>query len=385
MKRPEILEHIPAGFSIYVSSCGIKDNTLDLGVVYSEVPAAAAAMFTRNKVVGNPILVGREHIASGTLQAIVVNSKNSNVATGKQGYKDSVEICKKTAKELSLKTNDVLPSSTGVIGRPLPVDKILIDLEGLSEKLKSGNSFQDFAAAIMTTDTFPKFGSRKIGNASLVGVAKGSGMIEPDMATMLSYFFTDAKISPKKLNEMLKRVVEKTYNSLSIDSDTSTSDTVAILANGKVGKVDENEFESALYDLALELTRYLAFDAEGATKLFVVDVEGAASNKEAKKIAKSIINSPLVKTAIYQGDPNWGRIFMAVGKTEGVKIDPDKIHIFWGNPPKEYSDLSELSSYLKQNEELLLTVKLGIGDGDWRVYGCDLTEEYVHINAFYTT
>ena len=377
---------LPQGFSTFYTSCGIKDQTLDLGVVHSQVSCNAAVLFTQNKVTGAPIQVGRKHIKNGRLQTVIVNSKNANVATGEQGYQIALDICQEVAKQLNIDISDVLPSSTGVIGRRLPVERIITALDDLKEKLQTPADFEGFAKSIMTTDTQYKMVSAKVDNASIVGVAKGAGMIEPNMATMLAYFFTDAKISAKKLHKCLKKANEVSFNSLSIDTDTSTSDTVAILANGVAGKVDTKNFEKTLQKLAIELTKKIAQDAEGATKLFIVDVIGAASNKDARKIGKSIINSPLVKTAIYQGDPNWGRIMMAVGKAK-AKVKAPKIKIKWGVPSKEYLDteLEQLSAYLRNNHELHLTVELGLGKGKWRVYGCDLTEEYVKINAFYTT
>lgn len=386
MQKPESLDHIPQGYSTFITNAGIKDTTPDLGVVFSEKKAAAAAVFTTSSIKGNPVLVGQKHIKNGQIQTVVVNSKNSNVATGKQGYADSVAICKKAAEELGHKKSLVLPSSTGVIGRKLPVEKIEAALDGLKEKLVPAE-FTAFARAIMTTDTFPKFVSRKVGKASLVGVAKGSGMIEPGMATMLAYFFTDAEISAQELKKMITKVSDKTFNSLSIDADMSTSDTAFIMANGLAGKVKKGEFQKAFEDAATELTMMLARDGEGATKLLIVDVAGAASDKIARKIGKSIINSPLVKTAIYQGDPNWGRIYMAIGKTPGVDIKEKDINIKWGDPPVKYGDneLDKLQVYLRDNETLHLKVKVGSGKHSWRVYGCDLTEEYVKINAYYTT
>ena len=387
MEKPTTLHDIPQGYSSYITNAGIKDNSLDLGIIVSAVPATAAAMFTTNKICGNPIKVGKKHIKKGKIKALVVNSKNSNVATGEEGYRAAVDTCKAIARELQIDKSEVFPSSTGVIGRRLPVEKIIAAVQDLPDKLTSPADFIGFAKAIMTTDTYPKFTSRRVGNAVIVGVAKGSGMIEPNMATMLSYFFTDAKIAPRKLKKILHCIVEETFNSLSVDSDTSTSDTVLALANGLAGKVNEKEFIKAFREIAVELTRHLARDGEGATKLFIVDVTRAHSDKQAKKIAKSIINSPLVKTAIYKGDPNWGRIFMAIGKTPNVSIKPERIKLYWGPEKLEITNdkLKALSDYLIANEELLLTVDLGLGKGKARVYGCDYTEEYIKINAYYTT
>ncbi|MFO1478923.1 MAG: bifunctional glutamate N-acetyltransferase/amino-acid acetyltransferase ArgJ [Turneriella sp.] len=375
----------PRGFRSFITNAGIKDTSLDLGVVVSEVPATAAAIFTKNQVKGNPVQVGMKHIRGGKVTALIVNSKNSNVATGKPGYADCVQVCKAVADELKIPVTQVFPSSTGVIGRRLPAGKIVSALKGLGGNLRADADFAGFANAIMTTDTFPKYAVRKIGKATLVGVAKGSGMIEPNMATMLSYFFTDAKLSAATLKKILKSTADATFNSLSVDTDTSTSDTVMVMANGLAGSVSETAFAKAFGEVATELTRMLARDGEGATKLFTVTVKNAATAAQAKAIGKSIINSPLVKTAIYKGDPNWGRIFMAVGKTPGVRVNPEKIKIRWGGKVYTNDQLAELSKYLQSNEELRLEVSLGVGKASWTVYGCDYTEEYVAINAYYTT
>ncbi|MES0490598.1 MAG: bifunctional glutamate N-acetyltransferase/amino-acid acetyltransferase ArgJ [Leptospirales bacterium] len=387
MERPDTLEYSVQGFSSYVTNCGIKDTTLDLGVVYSHVPAAGAAIFTKNQFVGEPIKIGRKHNENGIFQALVVNSKNANVATGEDGYKKAMAICSKVATELSIDVTSVLPSSTGVIGHPLPFEKVVSALDSLSENLNEQADFADFAKSIMTTDTFPKFVSAKIGDAVLVGVAKGSGMIEPNMATMLSYFFTDAKISSEKLDGFLRKAANKTFNRLSVDTDTSTSDTLAIFANGLAGEVDEELFYTTLEELCTKLTRMLARDGEGATKLFLVDVNGAANDSEAEKIGRSIVNSPLVKTMIYKGDPNWGRVWMAVGKTTDVRLDESKFSLAWGaDGAITKKDSSEvLTRYLQGNEEIILKVNIGVGEGSSRFYGCDLTEGYVKINAYYTT
>jgi len=379
------LTTLPRGFKSFITSAGIKDTSLDLGIIVSDAPCAAAAVFTTNKIKGNPVQVGIKHIKNGRISAVVVNSKNSNVATGKQGYEDCIRICKSVASEVGIPVTEVFPSSTGVIGRRIPVEKITDAIAGFKSKLHSPADLEGFAQAIMTTDTFAKFAVRKVGGATIVGVAKGSGMIEPNMATMLSYFFTDAKIGSASLKRILKAVVNPTYNSLSVDTDMSTSDTVLAIANGVAGKVNEKAFEKAFGEIALELTRMLARDGEGATKLFTVTVKDCLNAKQAKAIGKSIINSPLVKTAIYKGDPNWGRIFMAIGKTPGAKVVPEKIKIRWGGKAYTNDELPALSKYLQENEELQLEITMGTGKARWTVYGCDYTEDYVKINAYYTT
>lgn len=378
----------PKGFRSVSFNAGIKDNSLDLGIVHSEKPANAAAVFTTNKIKGNPVLIGQKHIQKGLIQTLIVNSKNANVATGKEGYEDAMEIVTKVKDELNLeKSSYVFPSSTGVIGRRLPVDKINLVLDNLKAKLPGAFSYGDFARSIMTTDTVPKYLCARIDDAVLIGVAKGAGMIEPNMATMLAYFFTDAEISSTDLNSVLKRAVNLSFNAISIDSDMSTSDTVMVMANGMAGPVSIKKFARVFNKMAVELAKKIVTDGEGVTKLLITDVVGAKNNEEAKKIAKSVINSPLVKTAIYQGDPNWGRIFMAVGKTPDVSVDPEKLKIFWGKPAIHYGDdhLDDLHQYLKNNAELHLKIDLSLGHGSFRAYGCDLTEEYVKINAYYTT
>lgn len=378
---------MPKGYSSFSTSMGIKDDSLDFGAIFSEVPANFAALFTQNQVKGNPILYGQRLVKkSRLLRGLVVNSKNSNVATGKQGYEDCKKLCKAVEHEMGFPRNTVFPSSTGVIGRRLPIEKMLAGVQQCAAKVSQPADFDTFSNAIMTTDTFPKKVTMQVAGATLVGVAKGSGMIEPNMATMLCYFFTDAAFSNRSLKKMLKRSTDLTFNSLSVDSDTSTSDTALIMANGMAGKVKEKAFTEALIECSTQLTKMLARDGEGATKLFIVDVINASTRKDAQLAGKAIINSPLVKTAIYKGDPNWGRIFMAAGKS-GAQFKPNQLKIHWG-PNQEISGdapLESLSSYLQNNEELYLTVNLNQGKKSWRVYGCDLTEEYVKINAYYTT
>ncbi len=384
------LAYEPRGFQSCVKNVGIRDETLDFAVIASEVPAAAAAMFTQNRFCGAPIIVGREHVANGQLQAFVINSKNANVATGEQGVADAREIVRLVADELSIAPQDILPSSTGVIGWPLPMEKLRTGIKGIQRELRTGQ-LHLCAQAIMTTDTHPKIRACKIGDAVLVGMAKGSGMIEPNMATMLSYFVTDARIAAADLQECLREVVNLSFNMVSVDTDTSTSDTIAIMANGLAGKVPLNDFRDALRTMAIELAKELARDGEGATKLLEVTVEQAASFAQAKRIAKAVVNSPLVKTAIFGADPNWGRVAMAIGKCdEQSDIVPEKVTIAFGNlvvyqgKPLELSMLPQLKAYLQQ-PEVTIRISLGLGDSIATAWGCDLTYEYVRINGEYTT
>ena len=385
MLKPIKLKYIPKGFRTFSTNCGIKNDLLDLGVVFSETVCTSVAFFTSNQVKGKPIHIGQKHYAKKKLQALVVNSKNANVCTGDQGYQNCFKVCQKIADEMGISVESVFPSSTGIIGVPLPVEKICLALDNLSHHLTHIPDFESFAEAIMTTDTFPKYISAKLGQGSIVGITKGSGMIEPNMATTLSYFFTDIAIGQKQLYNIVQPIVEKTFNSLSIDSDMSTSDTLLVMANGLAGEIEENKLAHTLEQMSTQMTRWLARDGEGATKLFIVDVDGASSEAEARRVGKSIINSPLVKTAIYTGDPNWGRIYMAIGKTNQVILEPEKIQLLWGDDQShvQQNDNEKLSHYLQDNEEIHLRVNLNVGDASWRVYGCDLTEEYIKINTVY--
>lgn len=379
----------PQGFLSLAKNVGIKDATLDLTVIYSTVRARAAAMFTRNRFPGAPVIVGRNHISDGFVQALVINSKNANVAMGQVGIDNATETCRIVADELGIEPRDVLPFSTGVIGRPLPMDKIRTGLRGIRDELKP-NNLALAAEAIMTTDKYPKYFSCQVGSAIIAGIAKGAGMIEPNMATMLVYLMTDAELPASALRPMLRRVVERTFNSMSIDTDTSTSDTVVLMANGLAGPANLRQFENGLNEVCEFLTREIARNGEGATKLITVDASGAKTKTQAKRVAKSVVNSPLVKTAVYGCDPNWGRVIMAVGKCFDESIEPGRVIIRFGatkvfelGSPVD-CDLEALRQYLGQSE-VMIGVDLGIGKASARVWGCDLTEGYIKENAYYTT
>jgi len=386
----QTLPFYPRGFRSCAKNVGIRDKTLDFTVIASDVPAAAAAMFTQNLFCGAAITVGREQVANGQLQAFVINSKNANVATGERGLANIREVVRLVADELYISPEDVLPSSTGIIGRQLPMEKLRAGIAGLHNEMQE-RQLHVSAHAIMTTDTHPKMRACKIGDAVLVGMAKGVGMIEPNMATMLCYFMTDARISSAQLKDFLHEAVNLSLNMISVDTDTSTSDTVAIMANGLAGEVNAQEFLQALKDMSVELAKELARDGEGATKLLEVTVADAASFAQAKRIAKSIVNSPLVKTAVFGADPNWGRIAMAIGKcSEQTDIVPEKVSIAFGDlvvyagHPLDEVNLAQLKAYL-QNPDVAIRVSLGLGDASATVWGCDLSYEYVRINGEYTT
>jgi glutamate N-acetyltransferase/amino-acid N-acetyltransferase len=386
--QPDGFEH-PQGFLSLAKNVGIKDSTLDLTVIYSSVRARAAAMFTRNRFPGAPVIIGRRHVANGLVQALVINSKNANVAMGEQGIDNAIETCRIVGQELGVSPYDVLPFSTGVIGRPLPMDKIRAGLRGIRQELKP-NGLKLAAQAIMTTDKYPKYISCRVGKAVVAGIAKGAGMIEPNMATMLVYLMTDAELPKAAMKPMLRRTVDRTFNAMSIDTDTSTSDTVVLMANGLAGKVKLGDFEKGLLQVCEYLAREIARNGEGVTKLITVDVDGAKSPAQAKRVGKCVVNSPLVKTAVYGCDPNWGRIIMAVGKSFDPSIVPAKVtirfgdtHVFKKGSPVD-CDLEALRKYLAQ-PEVSIGVELGIGKASARVWGCDLTEGYIKENAYYTT
>ena len=310
----------PRGFRCASRNVGLKPTARDLTLFASDVDAAAAAVFTRNHFPGAPIVLGRETIRGGVLRAVIANSKVSNVATGARGVENARRMASAAASELGTSADKVLVSSTGVIGVQLPIEKIEAGVVGMSAELQ-GNPMVG-AEGIMTTDTHPKALSAAVGNATITWVAKGSGMIEPNMATMLSYIFTDAAFDAATLDRLLRAAVAPSFNMLSVDTDTSTSDTCAILANGLAGAVDEQEFLRVLVAGCTRMTEILARDGEGAEHLLRVKVTGAVDGREAHIVAKSIVNSPLVKTMVHGADPNVGRLLMAVGKCFDCTIRP---------------------------------------------------------------
>lgn len=378
----------PKGFSSIVANLGIKDSQDDFMTVVSDVPASISAVFTQSRFAGPSVILSREVSKRDTARGVVVIARNANVATGPQGLANAVEVRTGVAQSVGVDPQELVIASTGVIGRQYPMEKIRAFLA--DEPPLQAADFQRCAAAIMTTDTCTKHAACKIGNASLVGIAKGVGMIEPNMATLLAFFFTDAKVSPEVLDVVFRRVIDKTFNALSIDTDTSTSDSAVILANGQAGDVDLAEFERALYDIALSLVRMIASDGEGASKAIEVQVTGARDDAQAKRVAKAIVNSPLVKTAVHGADPNWGRVAMAIGKCEADQdINPDKVKIVFGETEAYPHQLDEVElqvvkGYL-QGKEVVISVNLNIAEGRFTSYGCDLSEGYIRINADYTT
>lgn len=382
---------LPKGFRAYVANFGVKDGTDDFVVLAADVRSPAAAVFTKSLFAGCSVDISRQHIADPHLRAMVVISKNSNVATGEQGRANALEVVNSVANRLQCRAEDIAIASTGVIGRQYPMDRIRAGLAGIPAELPL-DTVDEAAAGIMTTDTHPKMAEAAIGNsgARVVGIAKGVGMIEPDMATLITVFMTDAALSAKSLNEIFRRVIARTFNAVSVDTDTSTSDTAVIIASGGAGKVRTAQFEAALEAVALELTKMVARDGEGATKLLEVTVRGANDDRQAKVVAKSIVNSPLVKTAVHGADPNWGRVAMAIGKCwNETGIDKERVVIRFGEqevyPTQlDSAQLDELSAYMR-GDTVGIDVDLQIGAGHFTVYGCDLSDGYVRINADYTT
>ncbi|CAN5777589.1 bifunctional glutamate N-acetyltransferase/amino-acid acetyltransferase ArgJ [soil metagenome] len=376
----------PRGFRCASRNVGLKQSGYDLSLFVSDVPAAAAAVFTRNRFPGAPVLVGREIIRGGRLRAVVVNSKVSNVGTGKEGIRNAWRMGEAGARELGCSADEVLMSSTGVIGKQLPIERIENGLRGMAMDLV-GDPLRG-AEGIMTTDTYPKALSLPVGEATITLVGKGSGMLEPNMATMLVYIFTDAALDAAVLDRMLRAAVEDTFHMLSVDGDTSTSDSCAILANGLAGEVAEDDFFRALQAGCLRMTEMLARDGEGATKLLRAAVRGAAKRAEARRIAKSLINSPLIKTMAFGADPNIGRVLMAVGKCFDCEIEPARISV-WINDTHIFSEGRKVEYDEARLRELLagdpveIRVDLGVGEGSATAYGCDLTHGYIEENAAY--
>ena len=382
---------LPNGFHSHVANIGVKDDTDDFVVIASERAVPVAAVFTKSRFAGPSVTLSRTQVADGQASAVVVISKNANVATGQQGHDDAVEIAQRVAARLGCEPTDVVVTSTGVIGRRYPIDRIRTGIDALPDRLTS-NDASGPARGMMTTDTVPKLAEATVAGstARVVGMAKGVGMIEPDMATHISLLFTDAELPCDDLDAVFRRVVDRTFNCVSIDTDTSTSDSSVIMASGAAGPVDLDAFESALYDVASDLTKQIARDGEGAHSLIEVHVDRARDPAQAKRVAKAIVNSPLVKTAVHGGDPNWGRVAMAIGKcSDDTDIDQDAVVIRFGDTevyPRLLDDdaLAGLSSYMR-GTDVRIHVSLVAGDADATVWGCDLSDDYVRFNADYTT
>ena len=378
-------------------AAGLKKNGQpDLGLIYSETPATAAAVFTRNVVQAAPVVLDRQRIRTGRCRAIVANSGNANCCTGEEGLHKAKAMCAAVARALNIPEEEVLAASTGVIGQPLPIDRIVNAVPSLVADL-GADGFERLAAAIMTTDTEPKCLSRQgqIGGRpfNLVAVAKGAGMIRPDMATMLCFAVTDAAVDAPRLDTMLRRAVDQSFNRITIDGDTSTNDTVILLANGASGAVvataaDQAHFQELLDGLLLDLAKWVVRDGEGANKLVEVRVQGVPRHEDARRIADTIAHSPLVKTALFGEDANWGRILGAAGRA-GVAFDPrraalyfDRVQMVAGGVGCGPEAEAAATAVLKQ-PEFQITLDLNSGEGAASVLTCDFSVEYVKINADY--
>ncbi|MFA7059197.1 MAG: bifunctional glutamate N-acetyltransferase/amino-acid acetyltransferase ArgJ [Pedobacter sp.] len=377
-----------------------KPGRKDLAMIFSEAPATACAVFTTNAVKAAPVLLSAEHITSGMAQALVVNSGNANACTGEQGMVVARDTARLVAENLGIPDNAVQVSSTGVIGVQMPMERIRVAIPGLIEGLSSG-ALDDVAEAIMTTDTFPKMEARscQAGGVSytVAGIAKGAGMIMPNMATMLSFIITDARVDPTVLEKAFRSAVDTSFNAITVDGDTSTNDTCLIMANGmaenpaiSAGSPEAQEFEILLHDVLLSLAKQIVKDGEGATKFVEVRLTGARSDGDAKRAALAIANSSLVKTAFFGQDANWGRIFAAVGYS-GIEVDPSRLSLRFNDVCMAHNgvfaggDAEARGTVVLRKNEFTVTVDLGLGNGSATVYTSDLSHEYVSINADYRT
>jgi glutamate N-acetyltransferase/amino-acid N-acetyltransferase len=388
------------GFLANGISVGIKSSEQkDVGLIYSTIPARVAAVFTKNVFKAAPVLINTERVKKGMAQAIITNSGCANAATGKEGYKDALSVSAELASQLNIKEDLILLASTGVIGKRLPVKKINAGIGKLVKGLKE-NGIEDAETAMMTTDKYPKIAIRKgiVGakDITICGIAKGSGMIEPNMATLLTYVMTDALIDSKALNTVFHQAIDATFNAISVDGCMSTNDMAIIMANGLAGnnpleraQARLQRFRDMLTDVLMELCQAVVRDGEGATKFISVMVEGAKSRSDARRAAYAVANSNLVKTAFFGQDPNWGRIIAALGSS-GIPLEKERVNLSIGDILLYSQDspvninVSKLKEAL-QKESIEVRIGLGGGDKSYCVYTADLSHEYVKINADYST
>jgi glutamate N-acetyltransferase/amino-acid N-acetyltransferase len=392
----------PKGYLAAGLACGVKESGKpDLGLLVCPAGAKAAAVFTTNKIVSAAVTVCKEHVRSPKVYAAVVNSGNANACTGKLGVKNAMKMCGETAKQIEEDRHSVLVASTGIIGEQLPIEKLTAGISKAAARLSaSPKAGLDFAKAIMTTDTKPKQAVQRLeisgAEVTIAGAVKGAGMIAPNMATTLCFITTDVAISKSLLARALRAAIGNSLNRLTVDGHQSTNDTAIILASGLAGNRPiaaqcprYRKFAEALSRLCDDLARQMALDAEGATRMFKVVIEGAATKADAAKAARAVTDYPLVKCAVRGGDPNWGRIICAVGSA-GVRLNPNKlscklgdITVFKNGSPRKF-DTKKASKVISQTEHAI-TVDLGVGNMSDFCYGCDLSAEYVRINADYHT
>ena len=404
MKQAPSEAALPRGFRFGATACGLKKTgALDLALLSSDEPASAAAVFTQNLVVAAPVVLSKHQlkVSKGRMRALIVNSGNANCATGQAGYAASVRTVEDTAARLHCRPQEVFVCSTGVIGVPLPVEKLLRALPSITRNRRpSARSFAEFSLAICTTDTRPKtaaasfqMGGKRI---HLLGCAKGAGMIHPNLATTLAFVATDANISPSLLQRTLRDVATRTFNSITIDGDTSTNDTLLVLANGasgtpaiKSGSSAHRAFSRALEEVCESLALQIVADGEGAQRVIEIEVRHAKTEAAARRIGQTIATSPLVKTAFAGGDPNWGRIYAAAGRA-GVRFDPRRVDIqLAGIPvlrrgqPLDFNERAASNRLLEKNVHILVDLHAGRASASY--WTCDFTAEYVRINASYRT
>ncbi|MEZ0343299.1 MAG: bifunctional glutamate N-acetyltransferase/amino-acid acetyltransferase ArgJ [Caldimicrobium sp.] len=379
--------NVPEGFLFSGVASGIrKKGRLDLGLIYCEEKGVSWGIFTKNSVKAAPVIIGKKHIKNPVTRAILVNSGIANACTGREGLERAERILKALSEHLSIKTEEILPASTGVIGEQLPEERIIASLPELVKRL-SPSGYADFAQAIMTTDTFPKMVSKVTQDGVVIlGIAKGAGMIAPNMATMLAFILTDGKIDKEDLKRLLSKAVEESFNRITVDGDTSTNDTVYALSSQKKEIKAWEDFSKKFQDVLYELSKMIVKDGEGASKVIKIVVKGAKTKKEAKILSQDVANSPLVKTAFYGEDPNWGRIMAALGK-RGISLDPEEVEIYLNGIPWIKNLIPQTKEEILKREmqknEIELLIKLKRGKQSYWILTCDLTEEYIRINASY--
>lgn len=399
MVKEKLKINVP-GFLANGISAGIKEGQQkDLGLIYSTIPAKVAAVFTKNTFKAAPVLIDADRVKKGQAQAIITNSGCANAATGKEGYQDALSVSSALSKQLKIRDDLVLLGSTGVIGKRLPVKKIE---NGISKLVRGLNEFgiEDAEDAMMTTDKFSKIAIRRgtVGakDITICGIAKGAGMIEPNMATLLTYVMTDALIDTKALNTVFHQAIDSTFNSISVDGCMSTNDTAIILANGLAGnnpleraQARLQRFRDMLSDVLMELSQAVIKDGEGATKFISINVDGAKSRSDARKAAYAVANSNLVKTAFFGEDPNWGRVIAALGSS-GIPLEKEKVSLSIGGLLLFTQDAPALFNLHKlkeifQKDRIDVHIQMGGGDKSYCVYTSDLSYDYVKINADYST
>jgi glutamate N-acetyltransferase/amino-acid N-acetyltransferase len=374
-----------------VKAYGMKEGKFGLALI--RATGTAAGVFTQNLVKAAPIDLMRKQIKKGTMEAVIANSGCANAYTGKRGYTDAVEMTVLAGSALGVDPDQVGVASTGVIGRYLDLPRIQRQCKDVAQKIDCTPEGETLAAeAIMTTDTFPKHALVQKESFNIGGITKGSGMIAPNMGTMLAFIYTDADIGAKTLSQTLKQATRRTFNRVVVDGDMSTNDIALCTATGESGKVNRDEFSHALEECCRLLARQIASDGEGATKLLEVTVKGAQKEEAAAKVARTIIESPLVKTAVYGEDPNWGRVVAAAGRA-GIEFDPNAVSLWISNGTQRYplvksgeiiADL-KMAKEAMQGKKVIFILDLGTGKEEATAWGCDLTERYVEINGRYTT